>query len=89
MATPVLKFSISSNFIFLQDTWVEFIKVEFLTDRELMEMFPEQPKFTLGTGLGTEPLGCSMDEDKDGGIVLLHLHLSLPLTLPFPLGGEE
>lgn len=31
-------------------------------------MFPEQPRFTLGTGLGTEPLGCTMDEDKDGGI---------------------
>lgn len=30
----VLKFSISSNFIFLQDTWVEFIEVEFLTYRE-------------------------------------------------------
>lgn len=31
-------------------------------------MFLEQPKFTLGTGLGTEPLGCTMDEDKGGGI---------------------
>lgn len=31
-------------------------------------MFPEQAKFTLGPGLGTEPLGYTMDEDKDGGI---------------------
>lgn len=55
-----------------------------------MEMFPEQPKFTLGTGSGTEPLRCAMGEDKDSGISFVTSpFLPSPYFLQFPLGGKK
>lgn len=55
-----------------------------------MEMFPEQPKFTLGTGSVTGPLRYAVDEDKDSGIDSVPSpFLPPPYSLPFPLGGEK
>lgn len=87
----VFKFSISSNFIFLQDTWVEFIEVEFLTYRELSgdvsgtgQVYSRAWLSQAQNPWDTLWMRIKMVEQD-----LLHLHLSLPLTLPFPSGGEE
>lgn len=53
-------------------------------------MVLEQPKFTPGTGSGSESLRYAIDEDKDGRISFVTaLFLPSPYSLPLPLGGES
>lgn len=53
-------------------------------------MVLEQPKFTPGTGSGSEPLRYAIDEEKDGRISFVTaLFLPSPYSLPLPLGGES
>lgn len=55
-----------------------------------METFPEQPKFTIETGPGSEHLGHAVVENKDGGIGFITSLISLfPLlsTISFMWGN--
>lgn len=55
-----------------------------------METFLEQPKFSVETGSGTEPLRYAVGESKDGGIgSVTSRFLPSPYSLPFPVSGGD